>query len=308
MVDLIGPKRQEMAINGAQKSYILKFDGKLVILFSDETHGIVECFNKEGNYHPVVSIEDYLKTLSRHITATLYLESSNRNQWARQGKSHMENIYLLFKSSKSNKFDVKHVDERYTDTTITDFIKNLDENMGHEGYQKLFDIASEGSFHGYKKMIKFALKQLDKKFNFKSLQKIYRKRFDFDELVEIVLKVCFKDVKSFYKTHKATLEKEQKGIENGTITELTEDNALFEFMASFFMFMVDLPFFIYLIESKNTIHFAFFGSQHIYNTLKVFEKLQGFKHNISEFESIGNCLVVTEINKHLGIRFFTKSD
>jgi hypothetical protein len=55
MAALIGPKRPEMAINGAQKSYILNFDGKLVILFSDETHGIVECFNKEGNYHPVVS-------------------------------------------------------------------------------------------------------------------------------------------------------------------------------------------------------------------------------------------------------------
>ena len=306
MAALVGPKRREMAINGAQKSYILNFDGKLVILFSDETHGIVECFNKEGNYHPVVSIEDYLKTLSRHITATLYLESSNRNQWALQGKSHMENIYLLFKSSKANKFDVKHVDERYADTTITDFIKNLD--MGHKGYQKLFDIASEGSFHGYKKMIKFALKQLDKKFNFKSLQKIYRKKLDFDNLVDIVLTICFKDVKSFYKTHKATLEKEQQGIENGTITELTDDNTLFEFMASFFMFMVDLPFFIYLIESKNTIHFAFFGSQHIHNILKVFEKLQGFKDDITEFVSIGNCLVVTEINKHLGIRFFTKSD
>lgn len=151
MAALIGPKRREMAINGAQKSYILNFDGKLVILFSDETHGIVECLNEEGNYHPVVSIEDYLKTMSHHITATLYLESSNRNQWALQGRSHMENIYLLFKSSKANKFDVKHVDERYTDTTITDFIKILNENMGHEGYQKLFDIAYEGSFHGYKK-------------------------------------------------------------------------------------------------------------------------------------------------------------
>ena len=305
MAALIGPKRQEMAINGAQKSYILNFDGKLVILFSDETHGIVECLNEEGNYHPVVSIEDYLKTLSHRITATLYIESSNRNQWARQGKSHMENIYLLCKSEKCNKFDVKHVDERNTGgTSINKLITELLKKTGHKGFQKLFDIASEGSFHGYEKIIKFAVKQLDDKFVFEKLQKLYRKRFDFKNLVEIVLKVCFNDVKSFYKTHESALIIEQQKFESGELQELTDDNTLFEFMASFFMCMVELPFFIYLIESEKPIHFGFFGSQHIHNILKVFEKWQGFKDGITEFVSIGNCLVVTEINKQLGIRFF----
>ena len=302
MAALIGPKRPEMAINGAQKSYILNFNGKLVILFSDETHGIVECFNKEGNYHPVVSIEDYLKFLSYRVNATLYLESSNRNQWAYQGKSHMENIYLLCRSKKCNKFDVKHVDERYTGTSINELIKMLLEKTEHKGVQKLFDIASTGNFAGYKKIIDFALKRLDDKFEFEKLKQLYRKRFDFEKLVDIVLRVCFKDVKSFYKTHESALKIEQQKFESGELQELTDEHKLFEFMASFFMCMVELPFFIYLIESKKPIHLGFFGSQHIDNILNVFKKWQVIKDDIKEFVSIGNCLVVTEINKRLRIK------
>ena len=79
----------------------------------------------------------------------------------------MENIYLLCKSEKCNKFDVKHVDERNTGgTSINKLITELLKKTGHKGFQKLFDIASEGSFHGYEKIIKFAVKQLDDKFVF----------------------------------------------------------------------------------------------------------------------------------------------
>jgi hypothetical protein len=210
----------------------------------------------------------------------------------------MENIYLLCKSEKCNKFDVKHVDERYTGTSINELITELLQKTKHKGFQKLFDIASTGNFAGYKKIIKFALKRLDDKFEFEKFQQ----RFDFEKLVEIVLRVCFKDVKSFYKTHESALIKEQQKFELGELQELTDNNTLFEFMASFFMCMVELPFFIYLIQSEKTIHLGFFGSQHIHNILNVFKKWQVIKDDITEFVSIGNCLVVTEINKRLRIK------
>jgi len=218
------------------------------------------------------------------------------------GKKPYENIYLLYQSDTCNKFDVKHVDERYTDTSINELIKMLFGQTDHEGFQKLFDIASTENFAGYIKIIQFALKRLDDKFEFKKLKQLYRKRFDFEKLVEIVLIVCFNDVKSFYTTHESALIKEQQKFESGELQELTDKHKLFEFMASFFMCMVELPFFIYLIESKKPIHLGFFGSQHIHNILNVFKKWQVIKDDIKEFVSIGNCLVVTEINKRLRIK------
>ena len=275
------PRRREMAICGAQKGYIVTLKDKIIILFSDETHGIVNC-NNSYKYYPIFTIEDYLLRMSNTIDATLYLESSNKNQWSEQEKSHMENVYLKFNTEKVNKFIVKHIDERYIDTNIVKLINKLLENAKQGSFQKLFDIMVTHDFKGYKELINFALKHLIKKYNVKD-----------GKFVNDVLKVCFTDLVEFYEKHQKELIIQQKQIESKKLNELIDKDILFEFMSSFFMFMVDLTFFIGF-NSGTTYHFGFFGSQHVINILKVFELQDGA---ISEIISDGDCLSVDKINK-----------
>jgi len=282
------PRKREMAICGAQKSYIITLPiGRqkfTIILFSDETHGIVEC--KNHDYNPIFTIEDYLYKMSKSVEATLYMESSFSNQWSKQKKSHIENLYLKFKN-KTNKFTVKHIDERFINTDINILIKRLLESTGKKGIQKLFDIMIMKDFEEYKKMIDFSLTYLIKKYKLKSYKILLNK----------ILKVCFDELVYFYIENERILIKEQQQFENGEFKVLGDEHVIYEFMSSFFMFMVDLTFFVDFNPSTK-YHFAFLGSQHIMNIVKVYKLL---KKPCIEIKSFGNCLPVSKINKIVGI-------
>ena len=288
------PPKREMAISGAHQIFMLQLNKQKVILFSDESHKFQKC--KDNSFNPIYNIADYLYLLSSGLEGNLYIESSGKNQWNKQEPSHMEDIYVKFfkkrgtKQHKVNNFLVHEIDERFTTTNISDLVFNLIGKNITKSLKKLLRMIENKDFDAYKKSVDFAVDILKSKYKI------------IDDFLEKALDVNFKDLLEIYEENKDEMLAEFEQIKIGELKQINNDHVLYEFLSSFFMFLVDFTFFIHFLNSPSKLHFVFLGGKHIKNIIKIFEFL-GLKHSqVKILNSKGNCIQVKDLNDFLNVR------
>jgi hypothetical protein len=286
------PPKREMAISGAHQIFMLQLNKQKIVLFSDKTHKFQEC-KDDYNFNPIYNIADYLIKLSNKMEGSLYMESSCKNHWNQQEPSHMEDVYVKFlkkrgqKIHKVNNFFVYEIDERFISTDIDSLISTL---LQINTLKKLLKIVYEKDFDEYKKCVDFAIDILRHKYS-----------IDGNESCQYILneslKVNFEDLLQIYTEDKKEMKKEMKKIESGELENLGEENMLYKFLLSFFMFLVDFTFFIHFLKSPTTFHFGFLGSYHVFNIIKIFNRL-GYS-DVKVLSSVEDCIQVSELHEFL---------
>lgn len=286
---MIGPQRPVMAIHGVHEIQYLEYQGKRMFLFSDATHGYTQC--SDARYQPRIAVEKYLYQLSKRMEAALCIEGTvGKNIWLQQpASSHMENVNHLFHASRVNHFEVHAIDERFTDGKSLDGLVQglMNQFPTHSGIQPLFDIASMHDSSAYKRVVQPIVAYLMNKY-----------KFNDRTVIDAVLDQNYQDIAVFYAQHKKVLHHEQRDFEQ---EGRQIPPVLYEFMAAFFMFLVDLTLFIHLASSKPSTVFVYLGSQHIHNIVHAFNSM-GIRTTQLAGPSDG-CIAVDRVNAMLHVAF-----
>lgn len=286
----IGPQRPVMAISGVYDIHYVDYQGKRIFLLSDATHGNTRC--DDVRYHPRVPVELYLYDLSTRMNADLFIEGRwGKNIWYQQPtSSHMERVNQLFHQPHVNMFAVHPIDERFTDDRTPDTLVQwlMAQFPAHSGVQPLFDIASSRDSSVYKQVMDPAIAYL-----------IHKYKFHEPTVQEAVLEQTYQDIASFYEKHKKDLHRDQRVMVNNI------PPVLYEFMTIFFMFLVDLTFFIHLSLAKTSVVFVYLGSQHIHNIIQSFRAMDvEATHVVGPLEGPHDgCLPIDRVNAMLHRQF-----
>jgi len=275
------------AISGSRQIFWIRLEdvGKHIFLFSDHTHSNEQCD------HPVSQpVEEYLYALSHRFDAEFYLEGSERFNIFQGMDSHIERAYQLFHTPHVNRFRVHLIDERFSTSTLSQKVAALSGAV-HSNHQALYNVVARGNYEVYRQIIQ------------PEVQFVLNKYHEADtEFNNSILRMNFADLILFYNEFEANLIEENQTIQTmiqlGRFDSIDPESYTYEFLATFYMFMVDLPFFSIMLRSDKQFHFGYMGNMHVNNIKRIFHE-NG--KDVRDIQGNDHCTLVQALNQTLNL-------